>query len=146
VREALFNILGNDLDGVSLLDATGGSGIIALEAASRGAGPVLVQDRDRRVVGALRATVRDMGFEGTIQARYGNSLQPGPDPQPFQLVFADPPYAHELEPWVEALLPRALEILVLEHAADKSAPEAPEGVELVTRRYGGSALSFYRRR
>lgn len=146
VREALFNMLGNDLQGDGVLDATGGSGILAFEAASRGASPVVVHDKDRRVVGRLRASAREIGFEQAVQASWADSLHPGKDAPSFTIVLADPPYAHELEPWVEALLPRALEVLVLEHAADKPAPDAPEGVELRTRRYGGTALSFYRRR
>jgi len=146
VREALFNIVGNDLDGTSVLDATGGSGILALEAASRGASSVLVNDKERKVVAILKATIRSMGLEDRVLARYGNSLQPGKDAQTFDLVLADPPYTHELEPWVDALLPRTRWLLVLEHDAKKDPPEPPADVDLNTRRYGGTALSFYRRR
>src|SRR5918911_2113610 len=41
VREALFNILGERLDGACVLDLFAGSGAIGLEALSRGAGQVL---------------------------------------------------------------------------------------------------------
>lgn len=146
VREALFNMLGNQLDHASVLDATGGSGILAFEAASRGACPVLVHDKDRRVIGRLRAAVIELGFEGRVEARWSDSLRPPKEPRSFAVVLADPPYAQELEPWVAALLPQALQVLVLEHASDKTPPEAPDGVDLDTRRYGGTALSFYRRR
>ncbi len=138
-------MLGNQLGEASVLDATGGSGILAFEAASRGAEPVLVHDKDRRVVGRLRAAVAHLGFEGVVEARWGDSLRPPKLERSFTIVLADPPYAHELEPWVEVLLPQALEVLVLEHASDKPAPAAPDGVSLSTRRYGGTALSFYRR-
>lgn len=146
VREALFNILGNDLTGLSVLDATGGSGILAVEAASRGAGPVTVQDRDRRVVKSLQATVEALGLAGRLQVRCADSLASVAAGADFALVLADPPYAEALEPWVEALLPQAREVLVLEHDARKPAPAPPTGVDLDTRRYGGTALSFYRRR
>jgi 16S rRNA (guanine(966)-N(2))-methyltransferase RsmD len=45
MRESIFAILGN-LDGISFLDIFSGSGIIALEAASRGAGPVEAVEAD----------------------------------------------------------------------------------------------------
>ncbi|MFN3629947.1 MAG: RsmD family RNA methyltransferase, partial [Casimicrobiaceae bacterium] len=41
VRETLFNWLGQDLTGMTCLDLYAGSGALALEAASRGAGRVV---------------------------------------------------------------------------------------------------------
>jgi 16S rRNA (guanine966-N2)-methyltransferase len=146
VREALFNILGNRLEGSSVFDATGGSGILALEAASRGGGPVLIQDRDRRAVRRLRLCVEALQLQERVSVRCADSLHPAADAEAFDLVLADPPYAQELEPWVGALAGRARECLVLEHDAKKPAPAPPEGFELNSRRYGGTALSFYRRR
>jgi 16S rRNA (guanine966-N2)-methyltransferase len=145
VREALFNILGNDLRDHSVLDATGGSGILAFEAASRGACPVLIQERDRRVVRTLRASVQALQLGERVRVICTDSVL-RPTTEPFDLVLADPPYQQELEPWVLALTPLTGETLVLEHDVKKEAPRAPEGFELRTRRYGGTALSFYRRR
>jgi 16S rRNA (guanine(966)-N(2))-methyltransferase RsmD len=45
MRESIFAVLG-DLSGLSFLDIFSGSGIIALEAASRGAGPVEAVEMD----------------------------------------------------------------------------------------------------
>ncbi len=146
VREALFNILGNQLDGISVLDATGGTGILGLEAASRGAAPVVIQELERKVVRTIRRSVAELDLRERVSAIQANSLRPGPDAAVFDIVFADPPYAHELEPWVEILTPRTRDTLVLEHDAKTDAPEAPDGFDLRTRRYGGTALSFYRRR
>jgi 16S rRNA (guanine(966)-N(2))-methyltransferase RsmD len=52
MRESLFSILG-PLDGLSFLDLFAGSGIIALESASRGATPVHCVERDRDKLGLL---------------------------------------------------------------------------------------------
>lgn len=145
VREALFNVLGNELEGTSVLDATGGSGILAFEAASRGAAPVLILDRNRRVVTALVRSLEQLGLGDVVTARVGDSLRVATSDVGFDLVLADPPYAQELQPWVDALLPRALSCLVLEHAAKKQAPAAPRGWSCTSRRYGDSCLSFYRK-
>ena len=144
VREALFNILGNDLEGTSVLDASGGSGILAFEAASRGAQPVLVLDRDRRAVASVRGSAARLGLGGVVTVRRADSTKPGALVGCFDLVLADPPYAQELEPWVRALLPQTGWCLVLEHGADKEPPAAPSGWRLDSRRYGDSRLSFYR--
>ncbi len=145
VREALFNILGNELEGVSVLDATGGSGILAFEAASRGAAPVRVLDRDRRVANALRRSVVQLGLSDVVDVSCVNSLARASAQETFDLVLADPPYAQDLDPWVEALLARTGSCLVLEHSAQKQAPEPPPGWSHRMRRYGDSCLSFYRR-
>jgi 16S rRNA (guanine966-N2)-methyltransferase len=145
VREALFNILGNDLGTWTVLDATGGSGILALEAASRGA-LVTIQERSRRLVNALQVTVRELDLQDRVTVRCADSLRPEAGASRFDLVLADPPYAQELEPWIEALAPRVERVLVLEHDAKNDPPSAPEAFELDTRRYGGTKLSFYWRR
>jgi 16S rRNA (guanine966-N2)-methyltransferase len=45
MRESLFSILGS-LEGMSFLDMFSGSGVVGLEAASRGAKPVHVVEKD----------------------------------------------------------------------------------------------------
>ena len=45
MRESLFAILGN-LDDMSFLDLYSGSGIVGIEAASRGADPVFLVEKD----------------------------------------------------------------------------------------------------
>ena len=46
MRESLFAILG-DLSGLSFLDLFSGSGVVAIEAASRGAEPIVLVEMDR---------------------------------------------------------------------------------------------------
>jgi len=146
VREALFNILGNDLGGLRVLDVTGGSGILAFEAASRGAAAVTVLERDRRAAADLAARAQQLGLADGVQVRCCDALAAGAIEGCFDLVLADPPYAHDLGPWVEALLPHTAWMLALEHAARKGAPAAPEPWEVDRRRYGDTGLTLYRRR
>src|SRR5215470_10705650 len=60
VRETLFNWLGQDLSGLACLDLFAGSGALGFEAASRGARPVILVERDRRVAESLQASARTL--------------------------------------------------------------------------------------
>jgi len=60
VREALFSILG-PLDGERVLDLYAGSGALAIEALSRGAGSALLVERDPRAVAVIRANLEALG-------------------------------------------------------------------------------------
>ena len=63
VREALFSVLGQHLEGLSVLDAFGGSGLLSFEAASRGAGPITVVERNRRQVRSIERQAAELGLE-----------------------------------------------------------------------------------
>ncbi len=142
VREALFDVLGHDLAGWTVLDATGGSGILALEAAARGADRVVILDRNGRAIRGIREAVRALGLGNRVEVRRGDALRDALPEDVFDLVLADPPYGDPLLPWLDRLRPRARCWFVLEHTAREPAPDAGgEGVR--TRRYGDTALTFY---
>ena len=56
VREALFNILQGEIEGISVLDLYGGSGAVALEALSRGASRAVICDQSRDALAVIRET------------------------------------------------------------------------------------------
>lgn len=144
VREALFSILGQDLTGWSMLDGFGGSGLMAFEAASRGAGPVTVVERNRRVAAALKQAAASLDV--SVEVRIADAkaaLRSGS----WDLVFLDPPYRDDPGAWVTRAAGAVGRVLVIEHAAARRVP--PEAGALVldrTRPYGDSALSLYRPR
>jgi 16S rRNA (guanine966-N2)-methyltransferase len=95
-REALFSAVGAviDLDGARVLDLYAGSGAVGLEALSRGAAHVLLAESDPRAVRTLRANVSALGLPGgEIWSGPVERLAASAAPHPFDLVFADPPYA-----------------------------------------------------
>lgn len=144
VRGAFFDVLGHDLGNCSFLDATGGSGVMAVEAASRGADPVWVVERVARNCHRIRRRILSLGLEGQIQVRCADALDTHWRGRDFHLVFADPPYAVALEPWVRSLHPLAREWLVVEHHRRTVPPPVP-GTDAPPkrRRYGDTVLSFY---
>lgn len=99
VREALFSALQASigLDGARFLDLYAGSGAVGLEALSRGAGHVLLVESDARAARVIReniATLRAAPAARLVTGRVAQVLAAAPpDGQPYDIVFADPPYA-----------------------------------------------------
>ena len=95
VRETLFSMLASRLgsfEDLRVADLYAGSGALGLEALSRGAAFACFVDQDPRALEAIRANVDALGARERTQiiARAADSLPPE---QPFDLLFADPPYA-----------------------------------------------------
>ena len=97
VRETLFNWLGQTLDGLRCLDAFAGSGALGLEAASRGAARVLMIERDRTALAAIRDTVNRLGAGDRVELAGGDAFvefgRRAAAGERFDLVFLDPPFA-----------------------------------------------------
>jgi 16S rRNA (guanine966-N2)-methyltransferase len=154
VREALFSIWREPLeDGARVLDLFAGSGVVGLEAAGRGALRVVCVDYDRRSFPILQSN-RDRLGEALVDLRRldlpaGLAELAARGDGPFDLVFADPPYRFSgysaLLAAVAPLLAEAGELAV-EHSARTTLPAEAAGlVRVDLRRYGESALSFYRK-
>ncbi len=96
VRETLFNWLQPRLPGGRCLDLFAGSGALGLEAASRGAGEVVMVERAPRVAEQLRRNVELLGLAQVrvIQADALGWLSG--DPLPFDILFLDPPFHRDL--------------------------------------------------
>jgi 16S rRNA (guanine(966)-N(2))-methyltransferase RsmD len=157
VREALFSIWRDRVDGARFLDLFAGSGVVGLEAAGRGALSVLAVDDSPRTVRVLAANAARCG-EGVLEIRrltlpdgLARLAASAEGAGPFDLVFADPPYAfgayEELLAGVAPLLARPgteAEVAV-EHSTRRDLPlEAGGLVRVDVRRYGESSVSFYR--
>lgn len=94
VRETLFSMLASRLgsfEELRVADLYAGSGALGLEALSRGAAFACFVERDPRAVAAIRRNVDALGAadRARILARSVEALPPS---EPFDLVFADPPY------------------------------------------------------
>lgn len=142
VREALFSILGQDLGGQRVLDAFGGTGMVALEAWSRGA-DVTVIEMDRRALDALRRRGRELGATWTVVA--GDAMVRAPSLGSFDGVFVDPPYAVDPGPVLDRLAGLATSWLVVEVDASRDLPDSLGSLRLDRKRtYGATALWIYR--
>ena len=149
MRESLFSILGN-LEGTSFLDLFCGTGILGIEAASRGAAPVLLVEKDAR---KRKVILQNISFVETrielVVAPVERFLRN--NTQPWDIVFLDPPFDREGKGPVldEACRPTHLAAgglaIIHLHSAEKLSTDR-EGLQLVDRRaYGQSLLLFFRR-
>lgn len=152
VREALCSIWRDRISGARVLDLFAGSGAVALEALSRGAASALACDADGRAIRTLQETAKAWGVIGLRALRMdllAGLTRLASDERPFDLIFADPPYAFDA---YEQLLSQAEPLLAedgelaLEHAVRASLPATVGKLERFDeRRYGAAALSFWRR-
>src|ERR1035437_6909805 len=98
-RETLFNVLNNLIDfaDVRVLDLFAGSGALALEAISRGAGQATLVERNAKAIHAAKENIRELGIEDRVNItsldvfRYLKS-PPSLEGETFDLIFADAPY------------------------------------------------------
>ncbi|HMN44284.1 MAG TPA: 16S rRNA (guanine(966)-N(2))-methyltransferase RsmD [Povalibacter sp.] len=96
VRETLFNWLQPVIVGSRCLDLFAGSGALGLEALSRGASSVDFVDSEPAIGRHIAATLEKLCATGGT-AHVSDALRfLDRSPQPFDIVFLDPPYASDL--------------------------------------------------
>jgi 16S rRNA (guanine966-N2)-methyltransferase len=96
VRETLFNWLQTRIVGARCLDLFAGSGALGIEALSRGAAEVTFVDREPQVGRHITQTLQRLSATGaTVQVEDAARFL-GRTPQPFDVVFLDPPFASVL--------------------------------------------------
>jgi len=101
VRTSIFNMLRGHIEGEIFLDAFAGVGSFGLEAASRGAGEVVMIEKDRDIAELLQENIDDLGANETCRVIRGDALGAAilaGCPQPVHVVFFDPPYPMILDP------------------------------------------------
>lgn len=159
VREALFSSLvswagtgaeppADALSGLAVLDLYAGSGAIGLEAASRGASPVLLVESDARTAALARRNVASLGLRVAVRAMTVETLARSTADQAYDIAFADPPYAlasDRLDTVVADLVAHGWLVpdglLVLERSSRSPAPVWPAAVvDTWDRSYGETVL------
>lgn len=154
VREAIFNLLGHHLHGLRVLDLYAGSGILGIEALSRGAAHAVFVEKDPAVAAVLARNLAGLDLTGRTEIirqdvnRFLKNMEP-PGGKPFELVFLDPPFSLGLAlegltllqagPW---LAPGAR--VVVKHGAGDDLAAAPPGLERIRwREYGSTHVSLF---
>jgi 16S rRNA (guanine966-N2)-methyltransferase len=143
VREAWMNIISLDLPHARVVDLFAGSGALGLEALSRGAASADFIEKDPRSLRSLKANIEALGASDTASVKRGDAITFAESlvERSYDVAFADPPYEGGFAARLAALwLARPFaSILSVEHSAGEKMPGATD-----TRRYGTSAITFYR--
>ncbi len=158
VREAFFGSLvawngGADagpvsqLSGLAFLDLFAGSGAVGLEAASRGASPVLLVESDSKALAAIKQNLASTKLTASVRQSKVEPFVDSTPTQRYDLIFLDPPYKYAttalqrvLERLVEAwLVPDGA--IVVERDA-RSVPIQLAGVEQWDRKHGETVLTW----
>ena len=150
-REGLFSALASltELAGARVLDLYAGTGAVGLEALSRGAAEVLLVEDDPRAATVLRANVQALGLPGAeVRVEKVERVVASAPTQPYDIVFADPPYIVDLTQVLVNLVTNGWigDLVVIERSSRDSDFPWPEGLQpLRTRRYGEATLWYGRR-
>ena len=149
VKQAIFNMVGPDVDGATVLDLFAGSGAIGIEALSRGANAVWFVDQQPRGLAILRANLDALGFKQKAHVVRGDVvrwLQASADVvKSADFVILDPPYD-------DVVLDRALEVLdrevtdatvLAEHSRRQQLPVLERLKVNRQRRYGDTVVTVF---
>ena len=138
VFNTLYSIIG-DFEGKTFLDVFGGSGIMGLEALSRGFGKVKVFEKNPKVAQILKKNYQTVGLKSNLTIGDSTKLVAKLD-KVFDVVYIDPPYMSGI---YEDILSKVQGgIIIAEHS------EAIEfdGYEVLKQKnYGGKMVSFLKR-
>jgi 16S rRNA (guanine966-N2)-methyltransferase len=164
VREALFSAItawagraavraDEALAGLSFCDLFAGSGAVGLEAASRGAAPVLLVERSRRAAAVATRNARTLDLPVRVVTDPVERWVGQPADQCFDVVFADPPYelaTAAVADLLAALLDNgwsaASGLMVVERSSRSEPIGWPAGMRPGrTRSYGETVLHFAER-
>lgn len=152
VRESIFNILAGRVHDAWILDLFAGTGVLGLEALSRGAHTAVFVDSAPLAVDVIRKNIAACRFDTRAKVLRQDLREAyrwlTPWPGAFSLVLMDPPYHQGSIGGVlsrlhacGALAPGAL--VVAEHAANDAIDGCqPEFTVSDGRRYGKTAVTF----
>ena len=154
VREAVFNLIGQDVSGFKVLDLFAGTGCLGIEALSRGAARTLFIDNSNQSIKLIKKNLVRCGYEslGSVLKKDLTKGLPRKHPllkEKFDLIFLDPPYEKKMiPPLLGELSDRDIlaspTIAVTESLKTETLPEVLGRFQMVSvRTYGETKISIY---
>lgn len=152
VRQAFFNILGNKIYGSRFLDLCAGTGLMGIEALSRGAASLISVEENKVFAKQIQSNLKHLGYADQSEVISTNVERALPllTEKSFDIIFADPPYKDKLVKKLPGLIAKfdLLDdgVFVLEHL--RSIVPETDGDDAIlpltsTRNYGQTSISFF---
>jgi 16S rRNA (guanine966-N2)-methyltransferase len=92
VREAVFAALGPKVIGAKVLDLFAGSGAYGIEAFSRGAAHLHLNDMHEKVIQVIQANLASLNLHGQVVSQMDALKFLQATQETYDLIFLDPPY------------------------------------------------------
>jgi len=151
VRQTIFDMLATrlDLEGALVLDLFAGSGSLGIEALSRGAARATFVESGGEAAAFITRNLRTLGCEGAAEVLETDALallRPGSGP--YDLVFADPPYAYPRTAEIPRLafdagLLRRGGFLLIEHPPTVVFPPGASYAQGPVKKFGRTHVTFF---
>ena len=152
VKESIFNIIQNEIEGAKILDLFAGSGAIGLEFLSRGAEKAVLCDKSKEAINIIRKNVEKTHMESHVRVYnedFENCLEKIKNEQ-FDIIYLDPPYDTEyikksLEKIIKLNIAKEESLIIVETDDEQRILKEIENidVEIVDKRkYGRATIIF----
>ena len=153
IKKSMFDILGSEVFGTSVLDLFSGSGNLGIEALSLGASSCIFVEKNPATAGIIAQNLRSCGYaerSRILNFDFRKALSMlSAENCGFDIVFIDPPYEfyektdpHSLAREIRSVVGEE-GVMVIEHPSGNGMKS--EGFNVRTRKYGGTSVSFLRR-
>ncbi len=144
VRMSVFNTLAamTDFSGKSFLDMYSGSGIMSLEAVSRGFETVVAIEQNKKVYSVIKSNFSKYEKFHDLKLILGDSLKVCAKlNQKFDVIYIDPPYFSGIyEKSLDCVKNMGKGIIILEHVTDIEIPR--DFKILKQKKYGDKFITF----
>ncbi len=145
VRMSIFNVLYSFMggfDGKSFLDLFAGSGIMGLEAVSRGFTDITAIEKNRMVFNIIQSNYKNIGVEGRLICSDALKFLTSSADKYYDVIYIDPPYLSGIYENVLLKLPEfGIAIVEYSESVDFS------GFEIIkSKNYGGKKIAYIKRK
>ncbi|MDR3615647.1 MAG: 16S rRNA (guanine(966)-N(2))-methyltransferase RsmD [Candidatus Obscuribacterales bacterium] len=150
MRQAFFNILGHKVEDARFLDVFAGSGLMGIEAISRGAKSLTIVEEAIKQIRTIETNLRKLKYRAVFEVGNFRVTLPKMQPKSFDIIYADPPYKSpfgrntvEIVDKYDLLADDG--VLIVEHLRGYDFPKDLKRLEQYDQRYyGSSGLTFFR--
>ncbi|MBL8155308.1 MAG: 16S rRNA (guanine(966)-N(2))-methyltransferase RsmD [Anaerolineae bacterium] len=152
VKEALFNIIGQDIVGSVFLDLFAGTGSVGIEALSRGAEKAVFIEIDRKACQVIQENLEMTRLMNRAVLKRADAFQvlKQPPAEPYDFIYIAPPQYKGM--WIDALKqidaqlewsPPGTTVIVQIDPEEEQTFELKRLEQFDQRRYGSTLLMFF---